>query len=237
MPFTFSHPAIILPLLNNRRVSATALVFGSMSPDFEYFFRMKMQSEISHTFLGVLLIDFPLGFLMMFVFHEVIKKPLISNSPNFFKNRLAVLKDSNWMYYFKRNAFTVVFSFFIGAFTHLFWDSLTHWDGYIVQRIPFLSEVFFKVPVYKIGQHLSTIIGLGVLFVYLYKQPREDKFIEVAVLNYWYMSFGFAAAILAVRFSFGLSLDEIGSVIVSIIFSGLLAVTAVGLIFRSRKIS
>jgi hypothetical protein len=73
--------------------------------------------------------------------------------------------------------------------------------------------------------------------VYLYKQPREDKFIEDAVLNYWYMSFSFAAAILAVRFSFGLSLDEIGSVIVSIIFSGLLAVTAVGLIFRSRKIS
>ncbi|SEF46838.1 protein of unknown function [Flavobacterium urumqiense] len=42
MPFTFSHPAIILPFLKNKKLSATALIIGSMSPDFEYFFRMKM---------------------------------------------------------------------------------------------------------------------------------------------------------------------------------------------------
>jgi hypothetical protein len=55
-----------------------------MSSDFEYFFRMKMQSEISHTFLGIFLIDFPLGFVVMFAFHEIIKKPFIENSPTFF---------------------------------------------------------------------------------------------------------------------------------------------------------
>lgn len=237
MPFTFSHPAIVLPFLKNKRVSATALIIGSMSPDFEYFFRMKMQSEISHTFLGVLLIDLPLGFLVMFVFHQIIKKPLIENSPTFFKNRLAILKNSNWMDYFKKNVFTVLISFFLGAFSHLFWDSMTHWNGYLVQRIPFLNEVVFTVPIYKIAQHLSTVVGLGVLFVYFYKQPDEDKFIEETALKYWYMSFSFAAVILAVRFSFGLPLAEIGSVIVSIIFSGVLAITAVGMIFRSRKLS
>jgi hypothetical protein len=53
--------------LNSKRVSATALVFGLIFPDFEYFFRMKMQSKISHTFLGVFLTDFPFAFLMIFV--------------------------------------------------------------------------------------------------------------------------------------------------------------------------
>ncbi len=50
MPFTFSHPAIVLPFLKKKHFSATALVVGTMSPDLEYFFRMKIQSEISHTF-------------------------------------------------------------------------------------------------------------------------------------------------------------------------------------------
>lgn len=76
MPFTFSHPAIVLPFLKNKNVSATALIIGSMSPDLEYFFRMKIQSENSHTFLGIFLIDFPLGFIVMMLFHEIIKKTI-----------------------------------------------------------------------------------------------------------------------------------------------------------------
>jgi hypothetical protein len=237
MPFTFSHPAIVLPFLKSKKVSATALVFGSMSPDFEYFFRMKMQSEISHTFLGVLLIDFPLGFLMMFVFHQIIKKPLIDNSPIFVQNRLAILRETNWIQYFKNNITIVLVSFFLGAISHLFWDSMTHWDGYLVQVIPFLNLEVYAIPMYKIAQHLSTIIGLGIVLFYIYKQPYEDKLIDRIAFKYWYMSFSCAAVILAVRFSFGLPLDEIGSVIVSILFSGVLAVTAVGLFFRSRKTS
>lgn len=84
MPFTFSHAAAVLPFLNNKKMSATALVVGSMSPDFEYFFRMKMQSELSHTFQGIYLVDFPLSFVVILAFHSVIKKPLIDNSPPFF---------------------------------------------------------------------------------------------------------------------------------------------------------
>ncbi|WP_434297574.1 DUF4184 family protein [Clostridium sporogenes] len=39
MPFTFSHPAIVLHLEKkwNKYFSFTALILGSMSPDFEYF--------------------------------------------------------------------------------------------------------------------------------------------------------------------------------------------------------
>ena len=54
MPFTFSHPAIVLPLkyLPKKWFSFTGLIIGSMTPDFEYFLRMKVKSDYSHTLNG-----------------------------------------------------------------------------------------------------------------------------------------------------------------------------------------
>lgn len=120
MPFTFSHPAIVLPFLKNKNLSATALVAGSISPDLEYFFRMQMQSEISHTFLGIFLIDFPLGFIVIFTFHIIIKKSLIANLPYFFQSRMQLLRNSNWLQYFKNNILVVILSFFLGTLSHIF---------------------------------------------------------------------------------------------------------------------
>lgn len=60
MPFTFSHPAIVLPLtsLPKRCISVTGFVIGSLTPDFEYFIRMKVKSEYSHTISGLFWFDF-----------------------------------------------------------------------------------------------------------------------------------------------------------------------------------
>lgn len=101
MPFTASHSAIVLPFLNNKRLSATALIVGSMSPDFEFFFKMKNQSEFSHSFLGIFLVDFPLSFIVMFLFHGIIKKPLIENAPIYFQIRLQDLNELKWFDYFR----------------------------------------------------------------------------------------------------------------------------------------
>lgn len=235
MPFTFSHPAILLPFLKNKKLSATALIVGSMSPDFEYFFRMKMQSEISHTLLGIFLIDFPLGFIVMFAFHEIIKRPLIENLPPFLQNKLAVLKDSNWIDYFKNNFFTVLLSFFLGAVSHIFWDSMTHWDGYLVQRVSFFNFELFLVPVYKITQHASSIIGLLWILFYIYRLPEKKENSEIVDFNYWSLSIVFAVIFIAIRFYFGTELEKIGNTIVSIISPTILAITLTGLIFRNKK--
>jgi hypothetical protein len=235
MPFTLSHPAILLPFLKNKKLSATALIIGSMSPDFEYFFRMKMQSDISHTFWGIFLIDFPLGFIVMFAFHEIIKKPFIENAPLFFQKRLAVLKDSNWIDYFKNNFLTVVISFFLGTVSHIFWDSMTHWDGYLVQRVSFLNLELFSIPLYKIAQHLSSIIGLAYILGYVYNLPSDNKELRVINLNYWYLTFLFAVFAIAVRFYFGTELDKIGNAIVSVLSPMIFAVTLVGFFFRNKR--
>ena len=235
MPFTFSHPAIVLPLFKHKKISATALVVGSMSPDFEYFFRMKMQSEISHSFLGVLLIDLPLGFLVMCVFHGIIKNSLINHLPLFFSARLQTLKNNDWFSYLKSNLLIVCFSFFIGALSHLFWDSMTHWDGFIVQRVAFFNTQFLTIPIYKLGQHISSIVGLAILFQFIYKLPVENITPRTTLLQYWFAVITVAAVILALRFSFGLPLEEIGSVIVSVLFSGMIALTVIGLFFMREQ--
>lgn len=126
MPFTFSHPAIVLPFLRSRKFSATGLIIGSMCPDFEYFIRMKVQSNISHTFLGLLFFNLPIGLLAAFLFHEIIKTNLIENSPSFLQNRLVSLKHLKWKHYFKENYLYVIISILIGAISHIFWDAFSH---------------------------------------------------------------------------------------------------------------
>lgn len=236
MPFTFSHPGILLPFLKNKKLSGTALIVGSMSPDFEYFFRMKIQSEISHTFLGIFLIDFPLGFIVMFVFHEIIKRPFIENLPHFLQNRVEELRKFNWLFYFKSNVFVVLISFFLGAFTHIIWDSMTHWDGFIVQHFYFFNLEFFSIPFYKIAQHSSSVIGLWWILFYIYKLPEKHENSKIVNFNYWYWSIFFTVVFITLRFYFGTQLNQIGNVIVTIISSTILAITITGLIFRNKKI-
>ncbi len=118
MPFTFSHPAIVLPLKNifGKWVSLTGLIIGSLTPDFEYFIRMKIQSSYSHTITGTLWFNLPLGILLCFAFHNIVKRPLIENTPNFIQSRMTI----------KQNWIIVSLSIIIGAYSHIFWDSFTH---------------------------------------------------------------------------------------------------------------
>lgn len=235
MPFTFSHPAIVLPFLKNKNVSATALIIGSMSPDLEYFFRMKIQSENSHTFLGIFLIDFPLGFIVMMLFHEIIKKPLIENFPVFLQKRLNVLKKLNWIEYLKNNLFTVMISFFLGAVSHIFWDSMTHWNGYLVERISFFNIEIYTIPLYKIAQHLSSIIGLFFISFYIHKLSFEKEDLKKIDFNYWYLTLLFSVVFIWGRFYLGTELNNIGNAIVSVISPVIMAFSLAGIVFKYRK--
>jgi hypothetical protein len=54
MPFTFAHPAIILPLYKKPHLfSMTALIIGSMVPDFEYFLKVAVKSALNHSLAGI----------------------------------------------------------------------------------------------------------------------------------------------------------------------------------------
>ncbi|HAT6805041.1 TPA: DUF4184 family protein [Citrobacter freundii] len=51
MPFTFTHPAVVIPIYHyvNRSLSLSALIIGSMAPDFVYFFLFSVTGALSHS--------------------------------------------------------------------------------------------------------------------------------------------------------------------------------------------
>ena len=65
MPFTFAHPAAIIPI-NSRfksKFCLTGLVLGSMAPDFEYFIRLKPYSAYGHNLIGFLYLIYLYAFI------------------------------------------------------------------------------------------------------------------------------------------------------------------------------
>ena len=223
MPFTFSHPAIILPLnyLPKKWFSMNGLIIGSLTPDFEYFIRMKIKSEYSHTIEGIFWFDLPLGILLAFIYHNIVRNNLFENSPFFLKSKFLNFSQFNWNEYFKRNWFVVIISILIGAASHIFWDSFTHDDGYFVKTIPRLSEAVklfaVEIPILKILQHSSTLVGAFVIAFAIYKLPIYKTEKVNINLKYWIVIFGLTLMIISLRLLNGLELRQYGNVIVTTI--------------------
>lgn len=238
MPFTFSHPAIVLPLKNifGKWLSLTGLIIGSLTPDFEYFLRMKIQSDYSHTLLGALWFNLPLGLTLCFIFHTIIKKPLIENTPYFIQSRTQTLKNLNWTAYFMNNWAIVSMSVLIGAYSHIFWDSFTHPHAFFTDLFELNKRLNgTEIPIYKILQHLSTLIGGIVIVRYFIKQKTEPIEYSKPSSTFWINAFILTICILSIRFILGLKITEFGNIIVSGITAGMVALTLVSFYEKKKK--
>lgn len=166
MPFTFSHAAAVVPL-NRRGLVLSALVVGSMAPDFEYFLRLQRTTAISHTVPGLFLFCVPAGLVVLALFHFLLKQPLLALLPVSHQRRLLpVTREFTLLP--ARRLLLILVSLALGTFSHLVWDSFTHYYGWGVQRLPWLRTViletsFGRLQVYKALQHGSTLVGLGLL--------------------------------------------------------------------------
>ncbi|MBC3538040.1 DUF4184 family protein [Rufibacter sediminis] len=181
MPFTFSHPALILPFKNvsGKRVSLTALALGSMAPDFEFFFRMRAETDISHTLKGIFLFDIPVVLLMAMVYHGWVRNPFLAHLPPFLRNRLAVYTSFNWLAYLRENWLIVLTSAFLGTVTHFLCDDFTHHYGWTANNLSLLSASYelagHSVPGYHILQYLSSLVLGGFLVVEALKLPLTSR--------------------------------------------------------------
>ena len=241
MPFTFSHPAIVLPLtyLPRQWFSLTGLVIGSLTPDFEYFLRMRIKSNYSHTIDGLFWFDLPLGLLLAFIFHNIVRISLFDNLPTILKSRFSAFRQFNWNGHFRNNWLVVTISILIGAASHILWDSFTHDHGYFVQTIPMLQnsvDLFGRqILILKILQHSSTLIG-GLLIAFaIYKLPTNKTEKENINLKYWIIVIGLTLTITAARFLTGLELKQYGNVIVTTISAGLISLVITPLMTRTKK--
>ena len=203
MPFTFAHPAILIPIGYKRRLSATALIIGSMVPDFEFFLKMRTGENIGHHWYGILLFDVPLSIICCYVFHLILRDMLIDQSPQWLYERFNKMKEFDWHTYAKKNPATVLLSIMLGIISHLFLDAFTHEDGLFVEKIAFLQrEVMFqdfKTGMYMLLQIFGSVIGLYLIFIFIKNLP-VSKLPSPAKDHYFLRAFGvLATAILLLR--------------------------------------
>lgn len=209
MPFTFSHPAIILPFAKIRSayISMSCLVAGSMTPDFQYFLQMKLKGRVSHTWHGAFLVDLPLAILLIFLFHLIVKRPLIENLPSYFQSRLLDLYDLDFIHEFRKHYLGYLLCLQAGILSHIFWDSFTHANAYFVDHMEFLAwnveyEGIPDKPLYRYVQHISTVVGAIMIVVFFHFLPV--RFVRPHVnMRYWFLVLLFITISFGVRWLYG----------------------------------
>lgn len=73
MPFTLAHPAIILPLQRYKQLPLSALIAGSIDPDFHYLLQMGLSGRYSHSIEGIFSVSLPIALVLFVMFHWCIK--------------------------------------------------------------------------------------------------------------------------------------------------------------------
>ncbi|HDR7515728.1 DUF4184 family protein [Bacillus mobilis] len=217
MPFTFAHPAAILPFTkrNSSYISVTALILGSMAPDFEYFLHFRPYGIIGHTWLGFLYLNLPLA------------------------GYFAYAVDERWGLHTWKDFFVFCYSALFGMLTHVVWDAFTHHTGYFVMKIALLQRELQSISVYKYMQHGSTCVGLLLLLYVLWKYKDEtgkDIMIASEKRKYW-VSVIIVAALIFIVHAFVdpyFHIFQIGGIIVSGLTSSFCGLLIVSIVYKAR---
>ncbi|QMU77567.1 DUF4184 family protein [Streptacidiphilus sp. PB12-B1b] len=174
MPFTFSHPAAVLPFLPPLRdgarrgpLIASALVAGSLAPDVPYFVESLLPGSYAigratHRPWAVPTLDVALAAGLVGAWHGLLREPLVALLPGPWADRAEALTapvgkrdpyDAAW--------FTA--SAALGALTHVGWDAFTHVGRAGERLVPALRRRVAGVPVPLALQWTTSAAGLGVL--------------------------------------------------------------------------
>jgi hypothetical protein len=174
MPFTLAHPAAALPLhrLCRSRLPLSALIIGTMAPDFVYFTPYAARVA-THNLDALIWFCWPLGFAVWLVFTHVLERPTIALLP--LRGQTILRPEAERMSVSLLTRVSI--ALLSGAATHLIWDSFTHATSPVVAAIPILRATVFEIahrPVrlYKVLQHASTILGLSALAIWALRQYR-----------------------------------------------------------------
>ena len=170
MPFTFSHPAIVVPLarLKPRWFSATGLVAGSLAPDFLYFIKMDGSADFGHTLAGIFGFDLPISYLLAFAFHRWVRNPLLVHLPAPLDRKYAGYQAFDFAGRLKKNWFVFPLSVLLGAGSHIGWDYFGDPRGWTYYAAPgffsqYVSVAGVRLRVYLLIERIGS--GLGLLFL------------------------------------------------------------------------
>lgn len=171
MPFTPTHVAAAIPIawMCHWRVPLTAIAIGSMVPDLPSFLPGLLNYHVTHSLRGILTHCMPIGLVLYYLFHGVLKHPLGALLPDSITARLRPALERRIDFSVSRVAI-VAAMVAIGAFTHVVWDAFTHGERWGVRTFPFLSNVVIdweQRPIrwYALLQHGSSIVLLPPMLI------------------------------------------------------------------------
>lgn len=179
MPFTFSHPAIILPLLKTRKrfFSASGLVAGSIAPDFEAFIKLKSIKLYSHSWIGIINYDLPLAFVLIIIFQTIIREPLFNNLPLAIQNRFCFIKKVSFKGLFITQFWVLLISILTGITSHLLLDGITHLNIMnIKDNTLYVSSNRESLILFL--QILFSVAGLIYMAIEIYKLPAQKTYLK-----------------------------------------------------------
>ena len=177
MPFTVSHAAAVLPLhrFSNHKLPLTALMVGSMAPDFGYIFSYEASRALTHSFVGLFIFALPVGLFVWLFYVAILEKATITLLSDRWHTRFAHT-DAITPSLVARAALAI----FLGAVTHLLWDAFTHRGTFVTNAIPALlgrTPGFDWLPIYHLLHGLSSVAGLVILALWarhLHRLPAKS---------------------------------------------------------------
>lgn len=170
MPFTFAHPAAVLPLRGLGRLRMAPLIIGAVTPDMPYYVPQRFAhfGPETHSIVGSFTTCLVLGYAAL-AFAFLLRRPLTA----------LLSARARWLCLtalapFDRRPLEWLLasvSIILGVWTHLLWDSFTHNDGWMVRRMSALSAPVvigsYNGTVCHVLQYVSSVLGL-VAFVWWY---------------------------------------------------------------------
>jgi len=161
--------------MRRSRLVLSAVVVGTMAPDFEYFVRLSPGGGWGHTIAGAFCLSLPLGLVVLWLFHRYARLPMVALLPQGLECRLGPYLQP---FRFRGRFLLILVSLLAGIATHLAWDSFTHphtwlyhhWD-FLRGRVP--MPLIGHMRTYKFLQYLSSVGGLLVLAVWFLHWYRD----------------------------------------------------------------
>lgn len=178
MPWTFAHPAAVLPLLRRSGpggLSFAALAIGSMSPDFGYYVGLFDVAGFAHTPPGLLLVCVPTGLLLLCL-ARWLRVPVARLLPAPHRQALLAVRPVQDAFA-PRSLTLAAVALLFGAATHALWDAFTHEGRFFVQHVEALRTPLFtafnhQYRVFNVVQHVSTLVGCALLGLAYYRHAR-----------------------------------------------------------------
>lgn len=200
MPLPIAHPAAVLPLRRfcPRHLSFSALIVGSIAPDLGYavddlnsftnsmmfvFGRVAADFEsvkanwewddVTHDFLGSILLCLPVGLLVLGLFNAL-RSSLIETLPNPHREALRPLCGR------KHTVLATAMSLFTGIWLHVIWDSFTNSGRWLSHHLPVLHLNVFSIGtldfgVFRLIWLVSSFGGTAALIVAYLRFLRRAK--------------------------------------------------------------